>query len=79
LGMDASCVFRLIWHYVIGMANFTLLHIHCNRLRKNTGTGSIAHCYDSDINCRAVCYGLYLYGNGRTAEIAVYHEHDKII
>ena len=69
LGMDASCVFRFIWHYVIGMANFALLHINCNCLWKNTGTSSISHCYDSDINCCAVCYGLYLYGNGRAAKL----------
>ena len=24
--------FRFIWHYVIGMANFALLHINCNCL-----------------------------------------------
>ena len=79
LGVDASCIFRLIWRYIIGMADFALLYIYRNCFWKNTVTDSISYCYDSNIDYCAVRYSLYLYGNGRTAKTSVYHEYDKII
>ena len=74
-----SCIFRLIWRYIIGMADFALLYIYRNCFWKNTVTDSISYCYDSNIDYCAVRYSLYLYGNGRTAKTSVYHEYDKII